>query len=279
MSLATSSGMAGGGAGAGGLVMAHNAVGNAAPPTQPPPQASATMGGPPPLMGADVSNKNQSVSLKQVKSVAHLPLVGIDLHASEPHLAYFPPKPEDPTRGAMPVLVGKMKPNVYLKSADEVAHKTLRKYLAQSKSFSSLQTDSITKTSDKSAVVLTKPHCWLGLRRTADAPDFVQQQSNVAAGSSSSSSSHAIDEEVSQGAGAVLVNSTLDGASQPSGDDFDRVVYKVRLHESKKAVTVLPEEAVQIMLHQAQVHVANKAQRNDEDEIVDYPVAVALPAW
>jgi hypothetical protein len=285
MSLATSSGMAGAGGG-GGLMMAHNAMGNTVPPSQPPPQSTA--GGPmapPPLLGGDLANKNQSISLKQVKSVAHLPLVGIDLHAAEPHVAYFPPKPADPTEGAMPVLVGKTKPHLYFQSTD-TAHKALRKYLTKSKTFKSLQADSLSKPSDPTAVVLRKPHLWLGLRRTTDAPDFVQlQQGTTIINSkkknenSNASSSHAISEEVSQGVGAVVVNSTLDGSSEPTGDDFDRVVFKVRLHESKKALTMLPEEGVQTILHAAQYHVANKVKESNLDEIVDYPFAVAWPAW
>jgi hypothetical protein len=77
----------------------------------------------------------------------------------------------------------------------------------------------------------------------------------------------------------AIVGGALDG-SDPKGDDFDRVVYKVRLQEGKKAMSLLPEEAVQLLLHQAQFHVASKNKTNlDDEEIVDYPCAVAIPAW
>ena len=281
MSLATTSaGMPGGG---GGLTIAHHAHGVGQPNVPPPPPQSAAGGGgaPPPLLGADVTNKNQSISGKQAKNVAHLPLLGIDLHAAEPTIAFFPPRPEDPLAGETPVLVGKMKPNVYLKKS-EASHKVLRKYLTKSKTFDKFQAECMTKTTDKDAVVLHKPHQWVGLRRTQDAPAFVRQQEGVDNDDNNKTKkSHAIAEEVAEGTGAFMVNSTLDGSSEPVGDDFDRVVWKVRLSESKKALTVLPEEAVQMILHQAQVHVAHKVGSSvvNEEEIVDIPSAIALPAW
>lgn len=96
MSLATTSGMGAAGAGGGGLTMAYQAnnIGQGAAP--PPPQAGNATGpsGGPIFLGMDVSDKNQSITLRQVKNVAHLPLVGIDLHATDPLVAYFPPKTE-----------------------------------------------------------------------------------------------------------------------------------------------------------------------------------------
>ncbi|GAX24304.1 hypothetical protein FisN_4Lh416 [Fistulifera solaris] len=272
MSLATAG--VGGGMGGGGLTMAHHAAGaqhNAAPP---PPDTSHMSGAGPIFMGADLTDKNQGLSLKQVKNVSHLPLVGIDLHSSEPLVAYFPPKPDDPSGGATPMLVGKMKSALYLKS-NETAHKTVKKYLAMSKTFRSLQTDALSVPSDKEAVVISKPHVWLGLRRINDAPKSVRDQLNV----SSDTVTHAIAEEVPRGVGAALVNSTLDG-SESSGDDFDRVVWKVRLCDSKKAFPILPEEAVQALLRQAQYHVAVKCNEDlESEEIIDYPLAISLPTW
>ena len=268
---------AGAGAGAGGMMMAHqaNAVGQGAAP--PPPQAAASTGihGPPIFIGADLADKNQSLSVKHVKNVAHLPLVAIDLHAPEPNLAYFPPKPEDTSTGIAPGLIGKMYPDIHFKTGD-VPHKTLRKYLSQSKTYYNLNSDSICSGKDHTgSVAIKKPQRWLGFRRLSDAPDFYPGVSNETA----NSKSHAIDEEANVGVGAVVVNSTLDGSS-PTGDDFDRVVYKIRLTESKKAISVLAEEATQMLFRQAQYHVAMRYKKSPEDEeILDFPCAVALPAW
>lgn len=253
----------------GGLTLAHqaNALGAAAPKAPPPPNASFEASGTPSLsavLGEGLLDKNQQLSAKQVKNVAHLPLVGVDLHAGL--VSYFPPKPEDPSKGALPVLVGRMKTDVCLKQG-ETSHKTLRKWLAKSKPFAALQEDSLTTPNSNEKVLLSKPYHLLGLRRQEDAPatklPFVED-------------GPAIAEESSEP--VVLSVSTLDG-SPPTGDDHDRLVYKVKLHSSKKALTVFPEEATQILVDQARQHVVTKSPIDDPEEVGDLPVAVALPAW
>jgi hypothetical protein len=300
MSLAVGGGGMGGGAGAhGGLVMGHNAA--AGPPGAPqaPPTVAGTGHGPPPLMvGVDMCDKQQKLSMKQVRNVAHLPICAIDLFAEAPIVALFPPKPKDPTDFIVPRLVGKMKSGVAFKvdsteNGSSSSHKTLRKWLTKSRSFEALQADSLTKFDKKNnntsgtatAVLIDKPYAWLGLRRLDDAPDF--QTSGV---ETDNVISPAIAEEVElKNPGACLwTNSTLDG-SPPQGDDFDRVVAKLRLHPTKKALTILPEEATQILFHQAQHHVAAKCPPMEQggkskdasaaDDIENMPIAVALPAW
>lgn len=301
MSMATTSGMGGmgGAGGAGGIAMAHQANAMARPAAQPQmPQNSIPGGGggpsgvPPSAMalGADLLDKQQSLSLKQVRGIAHLPIVAIDLYSGEPHVAMFPPKPtldnndnEDANVNMMnnvfPSIVGKMKGDIFLKS-NETAHKTFRKWLTKAKPYTALQADALSKSDDPTAIKIEQPMQLLGLRRIADAPDFVRSRTSVDA----ESSQQPFAEESSVEAGVTLVDSTLDG-STPQGDDFDRLLCKVRLHSSKKALTVLPEEAVQLLIHQAQHHVARKVaikQNVDgfDDEVVDeYPCAIAAPAW
>ena len=267
-----------GGAGAGGgLAMAHHA--NAvARPAQPTAQAHANIplgSAPPPsaaALGADLVDKQQSISLKQVRDLSHMPLVAIDLYDPSPTVAMFPPKAKDPSEVLTPTLVGKMKASVAFQQT-EVAHKKLRKWLSKSKGYSSLLPDAIAKPNDDSAVVIENPQRWLGLRRLTDAPDNMRGKVTE-----EETGTPAIAEEASQSPGLIMANGTLDGSS-PQGDDFDRVLFKVRLHESKKALTVLPEEAVQLILNQAQNHVARKVNaEDDEEEIVQYPCCVAVPS-
>lgn len=282
MSLATTSGMGGlggGGGGAGGMAMAHHAGAVARPAAAPPPPGGGQIPGStaPPVsaaaLGADLVDKHQqALSMKQARGVAHLPIVAVDLFAKEPQVAMFPPKAEEGPSGS-PSLVGKMKSDIFFHGNNETAHKTLRKFLTKSKTFLSLQNDSLTTSTDENAVKMERPQQWLGIRRTSDAPEFVRSKlpSEEATG--------AIAEEASADVGVLISNSTLDG-SEPLGDDFDRSVFKVRLHPKKKALAVLPEEGVQIILSQAQYHVASKTKVDKEDdEITDYPCAVALPAW
>lgn len=276
MSLATAgAGGFSGGAGAGGVALAHqaNAIGQGAAP--PPPQHDApTAGGPvgPSLVGADLADKNQRLSVKQVRNTSHLPVVAMDWYSSEPVVAYCPPKPEDPSQGVMPILVGKMKNNIYLKQG-EGTNKTLRKYLNGKTDFSVVQQECLTNSFDSACVCFEKPHRWLGARRLEQMPPYY-----YSGNAASSSSSHAIDHEASTEVGAHVENGTLDGTSAPSGDDQDRVVWKVRLCANKKALTVFPEEILQMAVHQAQHHVSSKVKEVAE-EALEYPAAFALPAW
>eukprot|EP00536_Pseudo-nitzschia_multiseries_P013902 jgi/Psemu1/261814/estExt_Genewise1Plus.C_6290039 len=208
-----------------------------------------------------------------------MPIVAIDLYSNEPIVSSFPPKAKDgPDDGLAPSVVGKMKDKIALKTS-EASHKTFRKWLSKSKGYEDLQSDVFTKLDDKSAVVIQSPELWMGLRRIEEGPEYLNKMVNC-----DDSNTPAFAEETSQGVGISLANGTLDG-SVPEGDDFDRVVCKVRLHESKKALTVLPEEMLQLMLNQAQYHVSRKViaesgsggDKDDMDSIMNYPCAIAVP--
>lgn len=280
MSLATTGGGLGGmgGAGAGGMALAHqaNAMARPAAPPQgssipdsgmlPPPSSSAA------ALGADLVDKQQQLSMQQVRDLSRLPLVAIDLYATEPHVATFPPKPTDPSEDVEPSLVGRMKDKVALKTT-ETSHKTFRKWLSQSKGYLDLKADVLAQLNDKDAVLVEGPQRWLGLRRLEDAP--AELRKHVA---HDDSTSPAIAEESSQEIGITMANGTLDG-SVPQGDDFDRVVSKLKLHASKKALTVLPEEMTGLLLNIARHHVARDLKVSEDDEDIEsYPCAIAVPA-
>jgi len=281
MSLATSSAGGLGGAGGGGLSMAHTAHAMARPAApQPPPQSSGIPAGsgtaPPPsqaALAADLLDKSQNLSLKQVRNLSKYPIVAVDLYGKDPHVAMYPPKPKDPTQVLYPKVLGKMKSHVLLKTS-ETAQKTLRKYLTKTRGYSALLNDTL----GPGGVSIEHPHQWLGARRVDEVPEFIQESSTIV----NDSSSHAIAEESATTVGVTLANGTLDGTSAPTGDDFDRVVYKVRLCDSKKALTVLPEEAVTLVLANARTHASRKVpsvNEDDEEEALEYPVAIPVPAW
>jgi len=285
MSLATSGGLGAGAGAGGGLSMATSAHASAvAMPVQPnaPPAAEIPMGttaAPANLsaLGADLVDKSQQLSLKQVKDLSKMPIVAIDLYSNEPIVASFPPKVKEGSNDDLaPSVVGKMKDKIALK-ASETSHKTFRKWLSKSKGYEDLQSDVFTKLDDESGVVIESPEQWMGLRRLEDGPSYLKKNISL-----DDSKSPAFAEETTQGVGITLANGTLDG-SVPEGDDFDRVVCKVRLHEKKKALTVLPEEMLQLILNQAQFHVARKTNagsddKNDIEDITNYPCAIAVPA-
>jgi len=230
-------------------------------------------------LGADLVDKSQQLSLKQVKDLSDMPIVAIDLYSSEPIVSSFPPKVKDGSSDdhLEPSVIGKMKDKIALKTS-EASHKTFRKWLSKSKGYEDLQSDVFTKLDDESAVVIQSPELWMGLRRLEEGPSYLQKMVSL-----DNSNTPALAEEASQGVGISLANGTLDG-SVPEGDDFDRVVCKLRLNEKKKALTVLPEEMLQLIVNQAQYHVARKRSAessDDEDEMEDimsYPCAIAVPA-
>ena len=270
------------GAGAGGLMMGHQSQAMARPvmPTQGQSiPSSAGMGGPPvsiAALGADLVDKSH-LSLKQVKNVSHLPIVAVDLYASDPMVASFPPKPADPDLSLRPTLVGKFQPLLSFQRT-EVAHKMLRKYLTRDAAYEELRASALASSTSKDTVTIEKPHQWLGMRRLQDTPQFIKESNAVlkVVGDDVAGASHLISEEASLDS-VHVTNGTLDGLSGPTGDDFDRVVYKVRLASSKKAVTLLPEEATTLILTVAQSSVARKDAI--EEDPSSYPLAIAVPAW
>eukprot|EP00529_Nitzschia_sp_RCC80_P010169 CAMPEP_0113511806 /NCGR_PEP_ID=MMETSP0014_2-20120614/38964_1 /TAXON_ID=2857 /ORGANISM="Nitzschia sp." /LENGTH=792 /DNA_ID=CAMNT_0000408045 /DNA_START=39 /DNA_END=2417 /DNA_ORIENTATION=+ /assembly_acc=CAM_ASM_000159 len=280
--------------------MAHSAHANAMAAhraAQPPPGGSDIPGGgaaPPSsagmALGADVVDKTQQLSLRQVRDLSKMPLVAIDLYEKESTVAWFPPKADDPstTNAQVPTVAGKMNDSISLK-ANDAAHKTFKKWLNKDKTFDDLQAHVLAKNNDSDAVVkLEGPELWLGLRRLEDGPTYLKKMVNV-----DDSDTPAIAEESSSGVGVTLANGSLEG-TPPQGDDFDRAVCKVRLCESKKALTVLPEEILQLVINQAQHHVAlrhkattggdnnKKKIKNEDDEeesdAFSYPCAIAVPA-
>jgi len=285
MSLATSGGMSmSAGAAGGGLAMAHQAQAMVRPAAQPPPGAqipgaTSGLGGPPGLcaaLGADLVDKNQ-LSMRQAKNMSHLPVVAIDIYGTDPMVASFPPKPEEPDLSLRATIVGKLQAEVSFKKNEE-SHKVLRKYLSKDKSYEDLKKSSLSASNGDEVITLKKPHQWMGMRRLQDTPDFVKDNNHVVKASSNNTGGAiaAISEEASLEC-LHVTNGTLDGLSAPKEDDFDRVVYKIRLANSKKALTVLPEEATNLILAMAQTSVARKNAL--EDDPLDYPLALALPAW
>ncbi|KAL7556874.1 hypothetical protein ACA910_011842 [Epithemia clementina (nom. ined.)] len=350
MSLATSGGGGGGlggGGGAGGLMMAHDAhagqVGMAQPPPPPTTTASSATGtasssssSTPSWAAIEAYDKTQRLSLAKAKSTAHLPLCAVDLHASMPTVAYFPPKLAATTTTTTttttetkpnqkkatprpnklhPIFLGKMKGKVSFQ-ATEAAHKALRKYLTATTttelpSYTALKRDCLatttTKDEDKDkeescVVTLDRPYLCLGLRRVEQLPPIVQTKWPIRSN----------DNDNDNKPCCWWTNSTLDGASEPSDDfDMDRAVVKVRLHpatttttttttKKKKPLTILPEEATQLLLHQARSHVAQATKfairshsgtaadgddngTNTTEPILEewklFPLALALPSW
>lgn len=164
--------------------------------------------------------------------------------------------------------------------------------------------------SAESVVIISTPHSLLGARRIAELHPSIrashQLPPSTSTGTTTSSSTVvAIDSVAVDLAVPTLHDQALDG-SQPKGDTYDRVCFHVPLHASKKQLTMLPDEAVDLLLHQAKVasckdiieHLPPKQRRAatgatkgsnlnhttphpllQEENFTSAPLAVAVPGY
>jgi len=277
-------------------------------------------GGPPSsaaaALAADLVDKHQQqLSLAQVRDLARFPIVAVDLYAANSdaiQVAGFSPKlsattsdDDDAAAGAPETFfVGSIKDEIFLKTTEQ-SHKTFRKWLSQDRTFEDLQRDVLTgtgtdtntpqkqpkkddknSTSSASSVVIQSPQQWLGIRRLSQAPESIKSKVQWEDDESTTKSPIGPETASSTQPGSVIMgNGSLDGTSAPQGDDYDRVVYKLKLCESKKALTVLPEEMTKVVFQNAQYEVAKfyhdrikKSKDFDSDDVPNYPCAVAVPA-
>jgi hypothetical protein len=288
MSLATS-GLGGAGAGMAMSAMAHGGPsalsthqqatsGNA--PGGPPPGTTA----PPPnmaSMAADLIDKNQNLGWKAIKNLASMPIVSVDLYGDTGQVAYYPPmrKGEESDGSVVVKGLGKVSitgTSLVLKKDSDAAHKALRRLITKSKGFEAVFNDTLSDGKEGDSIIVESPHLLLGERQSKYLHNATIGKYTVG-----KESSHAIDEDDSKG--VTIRNGNLDGSTEALGNDFDRVTIHLNMHSAKKALTILPEEAVGIVLAKAKSEVAKafpELKDGDEPEkYIDFPTAIALPAW
>ncbi|KAL3800573.1 hypothetical protein ACHAWO_009817 [Cyclotella atomus] len=319
MSLATTGGGAGlSGAGLSTAAMAHNTAPALLQQPQYQQQAHThipTGGGPSGLpvtnvaLGADLLDKNQKMlSGKGVRGAARMPIVAVDLWGEgEGVVSYFPPVKDEDDEGndemsGMMRTLAKMKEGVKARSistsstdgnitfgVNEKSYKAVKKYLTKGEGHGLVLSDAITDAKDGEVLTLPHPHLLMGARNLSDlSPAAKSVYKDILP--KSNGSSLAID--VNTSSPLSLTTIALDGNSEPKGDDFDRVVFQMRLNPKKKVMTILPEEAVGLLIAQCRKSVQeayckedpeselNPADNEEEEEgYMDYPPAFAIPGW
>ncbi len=305
MSLATSGG-AGAGAAGMSITMAHGGP-NAMTMHQQVSAGRASSSGPPPgttaapvnasALGADQLDKNQNLNWKQINKVAEMPIVAIDLYGDKGDVAYYPSVAGEGGKGfesyedwIKTKYVKSPGSCLVVKKGDEASYKALKKLLTKAKGYEAVL--NLSFSSDKNeedegsneTVSVPSPHLLLGARRVSQLHKATAAKYVVG-----EDSNHAIDKDSSSsGAGGLtLQNGNLDGSNIEQDNDFDRVTLSLKLLPNKKSLTLLPEEAVGILVAKAKhsVHQAinkdNGKDSNEEEEesYLEYPPAFALPAW
>lgn len=247
----------------------------------PPPGTTA----PPPSMAsmaADLIDKNQNLGWKMIKNLAAMPIVSIDLYGDTGEVAYYPPvTDEELDQGNILVKgLGKVSAtgtSLVLKKDSDAAHKALRRLITKSKGYEAVFNDTLSddkKSSD--AIIVESPFLLLGERQTKYLHNATDGKYTIG-----KESSHFIDEDDSKG--MTIRNGNLDGSTEALGNDFDRVTIHLNMHSAKKALTILPEEAVGIVLAKAKSQVAKAfpmlKDEDDPEKYIEFPAAIALPAW
>ncbi len=306
MSLATS-GIGGAGAGGGGMTMAmaaHGGPSALATHQQTSSGGAGTAAGPPPgttaapvnaaALGADQLDKNQNLNWKQIRNVANMPIVSVDLYGDKGDVSYYPSvendregdgggygSPDDWIK-VKHVAAGS---NLVVKKGDEASYKALRRLLTKSKGYETVFNLSCYPASSKKKaggeeVAIPSPQLLLGARQIQQL--HTQTVSKYVVGNESS---HIIEEDTNPPEQPLTIqNGNLDGSTVEQNNDFDRVTFNLRLLSSKKSLTILPEEAVGILVAKAK-HAVYKtidngsSDNDDEVDYLEYPPAFAIPAW
>ena len=209
---------------------------------------------------------------------------------------------------AMMKTINKMKEGVKAKSItassdgnitfgiNEKSYKAVKKYLTKGEGHGLVLQDAMVDANDKvEALSVPRPHLLMGARKLSElSPAAKSLYSSILPPKSSSNNPSSII-DVNTSSPLSLTTIALDGNAQPKGDDFDRVAFQMRLNPKKKLMTILPEEAVSLLIAQCRKsvrddYIADNPESdlnpaNDEDneeleeEYMEYPPAFAIPGW
>ncbi|KAL3810854.1 hypothetical protein ACHAXA_005854 [Cyclostephanos tholiformis] len=204
--------------------------------------------------------------------------------------------------------------DLVLKKDDQDAYRAVRRYLNKGEGHSAVLDDAVVSIvgggsggdgggtakegTTTTTIVIPRPHLILGARRIDDINDAAR--AGLAsllppADGENGGGDAAIDRDDVDDDRPVSVTTInmMDGnATGPKGDDSDRVAYRLRLNSRKKVVTMLPEEALALIVLgcKSATRVGCYGKREDDgqeqeggggeyDEYSDYPTAFAVPGW
>jgi len=180
-------------------------------------------------------------------------------------------------------------------------------------SFNASISDAKEKEGGGHAIVIPRPHLVLGARKVNELNDAACSAyasllplTTSKKGDKNKNKDEVVidqDDDIDEKLGLGLTTINMDGNTSPKNDDYDRVAYRLRLNSKKKVMTMLPEEAVALVIlgckkatyeewHGAPtkeynggaVTIKDDDDNNDEgeggyDEYCDYPPAFAIPGW
>lgn len=205
--------------------------------------------------------------------------------------------------------------NVILKKENDKSYKAVKKYLTKGAAEGcggvlneALVVDGkeINENEDEennnTVVVIPRPHLLMGARKLSEInpaakctfQSILPKNNKDDDDNNNNNNSPVIDQDNSTSS-ISLTTIALDGNSRPKGDDYDRVAFQLRLNSKKKLMTMLPEEAVGLIIASCRKNVRDayieqhpeselnpqNAEDPEEEELgyMDYPPAFAIPGW
>jgi hypothetical protein len=202
--------------------------------------------------------------------------------------------------------------NVILKKNDGDAYKSVKRYLNNGEGYGNVLKDAMIFNSkekeEEDVLIIPRPHLLMGARRINELnpaaksmlASLLPDEDN---NSNNNNATPAIDQDditksislttISLDGNSSSSSSSSLSSQQPKGDDYDRVAYQMKLHSKKKVMTILPEEAVGLLIAQMKKNVmeelnatgdgktttAAEGEEEEEEEYMDYPPAFAIPGW
>ena len=199
--------------------------------------------------------------------------------------------------------------NVILKTNDGDAYKSVKRYLNKGEGVGSVLTDAMVMIDttkelqeENNVLIIPRPHMILGARRMDELNPAAKSMlaSLLPDNNNNNTTTTAIDQDDTTKS-ISLTTISLNGSSSSSGDDYDRVAYQMKLHSKKKVMTILPEEALGLLIAKCKKDVMKEInttttttnngegktkkenddndEDDDEEEYMDYPPAFAIPGW
>jgi len=195
--------------------------------------------------------------------------------------------------------------DVALRRDDAESYKAVRRYLNKGGGCGAVLDAALVTSKKKKeeegeeedVIVIPRPHLVMGARRTSELNPAARSAfaSLLPKDDDKAATSLAIerdDDDDDPSSAISLTTINMDGNAAPKGDDYDRVAYRMRLNSRKKPVTMLPEEALALIVARCKrsakegylkEHPDSELNEEGGDEgeetYMDYPAAFAIPGW
>ena len=212
--------------------------------------------------------------------------------------------------------------NIILKRDDVSAYKAIKRYLNKGEGYDAVLTDAMVTNNNNnngkkkkkndseegSSIVIPRPHLIMGTRRTSDFNPAAKSTYATYYSPSSSNNNSTSPQLIAEEDGATnttplsLTTIAMDGNATPNNDDYDRVALSIKLSTKKKSMTMLPEEAVGLLIAQVKKEVRDVfvedypesevatgsssggdggggGEEEEENGYMDFPPAFAIPGW